>query len=104
MTRILVAASLLVLSSITYAQEPHIHGQNVPDWYDPSCCNQRDCKPVLDRDVEITVDGAGTAIIRYTPTGNVFYQSQWRRSQDERYHACISRSLGSLCFYIRTGV
>lgn len=90
-------------------QQEHQHGGDIPDWYDPACCSQRDCKPVDDNDVEFGQDPVtGTGWVRYKPTGNVFYQYQFRRSQDERFHVCInpaaSGNNGSLCFYDRAGV
>ena len=103
-----------LLSSVCYAQPPHVHGGTIPDWYDPSCCSQRDCKPVEDKDIEFTTDALGGAVARYKPTGHRFYQRQFKTSQDERYHVCIDPnntddgmdgdgSTGSLCFYDRSG-
>lgn len=92
---------LLMVSAI--AEEPHIHGDNVPDWYDPSCCNQRDCRPVKDDEIEFGEIG-GQPIIRHKPTGAVFQRSQFRQSQDERYHVCINVVSGApLCVYLRAG-
>lgn len=82
----------------------HEHGKNsLPDWYDPSCCNLADCRPVAaDSDIEFDTLPGGGIIARYKPTGNIFQQSQFKRSQDERYHICILNG-ASLCFYDRTG-
>lgn len=95
---------LLAVASISWADDPHIHGLTVPDWYDPACCSQRDCTPVLDSNIEFLFDATGTAVARYIPTGNTFPKPQWRLSQDERYHVCISlHDDRSLCFYVRAG-
>lgn len=97
-----VSIAIVLSFKVAFGQE-HEHGQDgLPDWYDPICCNVRDCKPVLDKDVQFGIDVNGTAIITYLPTGNVFYQNQWKQSQDERMHACIFNN-ASLCFYIRAG-
>lgn len=95
--------ALFVCLSMSAAAQEHNHGKHaIPDWYDSACCNQRDCKPVADGDVEFAdMDGP---IVRYKPTGNVFHRSQFRRSQDERYHVCINPAGTSLCFYDRAGM
>lgn len=82
------------------AQE-HQHGVDAVDWYDPACCNQRDCRPVKDEDIEFDQVG-GDLVARYKPTGNIFHRSQFRKSQDERYHVCIYNGT-SFCFYDRAG-
>lgn len=103
-------AAMACLAMPAYAQE-HEHGGNLPDWYDPSCCNQRDCKPVKDEDIEFGTNEFGN-YARYKPTGHTFYRNQFKLSQDERYHVCINQNAvetmggtaGALCFYDRTGV
>lgn len=98
--------AFLCLAQSASAQE-HDHGQgSLPDWYDPGCCNRRDCKPVADEDVEFGVNEHGN-FARYKPNGHVFYRDQFKPSQDERYHVCINRNAagnnGALCFYDRPG-
>jgi len=89
---------LLILAQL------HIHGENgLPDWYDPSCCNIQDCRPAKDEDITFDVLPGGGIIARFKPTGNIFLQSQFKKSQDERYHVCILNGT-SLCFYDRTGI
>ena len=88
-----IASLALIIAcypSHVLAEEPHIHGQNVPDWYDPACCSQRDCQPVEDSTIEFGMDTQGNAYARYKPTGNIFYRYQFKLSQDERYHVCIN--------------
>ena len=94
-------ALFLLFSGPAFAQE-HNHGQDgLPDWYDPACCDQRDCKPVKDEDVEFGVLPGGGRFARYKPTGHIFLQ--FKISQDERYHVCIWNET-ALCFYDRAGV
>ena len=94
---------MLLLRVAVFAEEhhEHQHGVNgIPDWYDPACCNRRDCRPVEDsNDIEPFLDG-GAPAIRYKPTGNVFVKAQFRKSQDERFHVCISATGYSYCVYI----
>ncbi len=86
------------------AQE-HDHGKgNIPNWYDPACCSQRDCKPVEDDDIEFYLLPGGGLAVRYKVTGNIFQRHQFKLSQDERYHVCIMPGGTSLCFYDRSGV
>ena len=106
----LIASLALIIAacvSPALAEEPHIHGQTVPDWYDPACCSQRDCQPVEDSTIEFGMDTQGNAYARYKPTGNIFYRYQFKLSQDERYHVCINPAAadnaGALCFYDRSG-
>lgn len=99
--RIAMILAMALLASHAAAQE-HDHSQ--VDWYDPLCCSNRDCKPVDDADIEFDMIG-GVSVIRYKPTGAIFYQPQWKTSQDERYHVCLNVANGNaLCVYIRAGV
>lgn len=109
-----ILSTIAALYSIpVLAQEPHVHGGEIPDWYDPACCSKRDCKPVDDTDIEFGSDQLGNTYARYKPTGHIFHKNQFRLSQDERYHVCInpnatydddSGTTGALCFYDRSGV
>ena len=100
----LIASLALIIAacaSLASAQAPHIHGGEIPDWYDPACCNQRDCRPVDDSSIEFdTLNGA--PVVRYKPTGDIFTRERWKTSQDERYHVCIWNGT-PLCVYIRSG-
>lgn len=100
-TAMILTTAMLCLPAS--AQE-HDHGvDGLPDWYDPSCCNQRDCKPVPDDEIEFSTLPGGGLVARHKPTGNIFLHYQFKPSQDERYHICIWNGT-SLCFYDRTGV
>lgn len=99
-----ILMGLGIFAGFARAQE-HEHGQDgLPDWYDPSCCNKRDCKPVNDSDI-VFEQFEGQPVARYVPTGNRFQRNQFRQSQDERYHVCIQPGFdgASLCFYDRPG-
>lgn len=103
MIKYLLAFLLLIIPA--KADDPHSHGANVPDWYDPSCCSNNDCMPVEDKDIEFKLDELGNTVVIYKPTNNVFYKNQFKVSQDERYHVCINPyTKQSLCFYDRGGV
>lgn len=98
-----IALIIAAFASPVMGQE-HEHGVGgLPDWYDPSCCNRSDCRPVPDADIEFSILPGGGLVARHKPTGNIFNQNQFKRSQDERYHVCIYNGT-SLCFYDRTGV
>lgn len=79
----------LAIASSAQAQTPapHEHGVTVPDWYDPDCCNLKDCRPVPEEDIEFAIMG-GEPVVIHKPTGLWFPKSKWRPSQDERYHVC----------------
>lgn len=95
-----VLAAVVSLASAE-AQE-HQHGvDGIPDWYDVSCCNQRDCRPVPDSEIEFSQMN-GQIVARHKPTGSVFTRDRFKTSQDERYHVCIYNGQ-PLCFYDRTG-
>lgn len=107
--KLIASLALIVFySSLVLAQQPHVHGQNAVDWYDPSCCSNKDCHPVEnDSDIEFGTDTNGNTYARYKPTNNIFYRHQFKPSQDERYHVCINAAAadnaGALCFYDRSG-
>jgi len=105
----LALAFALLLSAPAFAQTPHVHGSTVPDWYDPGCCNNSDCRPVKDEDVEYGEDKNGDPIVRFYRNGRsdenrviTYTKNQFRTSQDERLHACWVADTG-WCFYIRGG-
>lgn len=79
---------LLALCSYAIADDPnHQHGINVPDWYDASCCNLQDCRPVPDSEIDFSMEMDGPAVV-HKPTGIKFDRQKWRNSKDERYHVC----------------
>ncbi len=123
MQKFWIALILLTMSScghLATAQEEHVHGVNVPDWYDPACCNLRDCRPIpVDpadeqpvafvapeskaynpEDDETWIVPAGPA---YRWHGLVFLKWQFRVSQDERFHVCVQNTT-TYCIYLPFGV
>ncbi len=103
MTRYILIAGFLVVGAWAHAQTAqHQHGVNVPDWYDPSCCNNRDCFPV-ENVADIEAMRLGDApVFKYRPTGNFFGRDKFKKSQDERYHVCIGVGGQSYCIYLPT--
>ena len=104
---LLVGIAIIFLSVICFAQEhQHEHGVNVPDWYDPACCNRRDCFPIEQKDEKDLEFGQfGTEpVIKYLPTGSVFTKDKFRKSKDERFHVCLYRGedgrYTNYCIYI----
>lgn len=102
MTRYILIAGCLVLGAWAHAQNaPHEHGKDgLPDWYDPSCCNLQDCRPVENqRDIQPMIL-LHEPVLRYKPTGSVFPKRLWKVSKDERYHVCIYSDGTPICIYI----
>lgn len=99
---IIVLGLLMFTVSKSAAEEPHVHGQNVPDWYDPDCCNYNDCRPTADENIEFIVQN-GQVVARHKPSGSIFTRDRFRVSKDERYHVCISPTGIPYCFYDRVG-
>ena len=82
---------------------PHVHGGNVPDWYELTCCNRRDCSPVENsNDIEASLED-GKPVFIHKPTGIIFHRQHLRASQDERFHVCIYYNR-PICIYIPGGV
>lgn len=75
----------------------------VHSWYDPECCSDTDCRPVVASDVAETGNSEWT----YLPTGNKFTGHQIKPSRDGRFHVCIGNKphdMGkSYCIYILQG-
>lgn len=104
-----VAAALLyavMYAALSNAQE-HEHGANgLPDWYEAACCNQQDCRPVPDSEIEFGTNPQGEAVVRHIPTSLEFTKDRWKVSQDERYHVCYrgNNRFTGFCVYLRSGV
>ncbi len=108
MKHLILSLCLSLLPSISYAQ-PHEHGVGgLPDWYDPACCSQQDCRPLAEDELPAffrSPDGEVWAEWK----GMKFTQKQFKPSQDERYHVCFIPDDGEgyanpLCLYIPSGV
>lgn len=93
------------------ATSPHSHGVDVPDWYDPDCCNTQDCRPVPDEEIAFGVNEFGEAVVIHLPTKLAFPKFNanktllWRTSKDERYHVCFRGTtvFTGFCVYLRAG-
>lgn len=101
----------LLLAATAFAQE-HQHGVNdLPGWYSLECCNLQDCRPVPDNEIEFGFGANGQPVVFHKPTGAEFIQSEWKVSQDERYHVCTrvvnpgteNEYLAQYCVYLRAG-
>lgn len=97
---------------------PHEHGVTAVEWYDPECCNTKDCRPVPYDEVE----DLGLGQWLHKPTGIVFKDevlddgeggefNRVRESQDGRFHVCFTGPhamtptwVGYCIYVIRTGV
>lgn len=95
-----IAVALIVLL-VVLARATFAHS-----WYDPWCCNERDCAPIPFRAVEAGPDGW---IVTLEPGDHPIVQSRvvhvvpyadMRPSQDGDFHACILHDKGAMrCFY-----
>jgi hypothetical protein len=73
---------------VARGEEEHVHGGDIPDWYDAKCCGNRDCKPVPAGTVENKEDGLhvkGHGVLSYTDP-----RLNW--SRDQRDHICESNT------------
>lgn len=63
------------------------------DWYDNTCCSDKDCRPIEDNEVKESPQGW------LTPMGWVGYgDRRVKDSRDGRYHICATQRL--ICFYV----
>lgn len=75
----MIKRSLVILALLTSTSPTSAH-----DWYEFSCCGNRDCKPVPDDTVTETKDGVlikGFGLVSET-------DPRLRWSQDDRDHIC----------------
>lgn len=110
LTGIFVMTIICISINYAFSQPLHTHGTDVPDWYDPQCCNQQDCRPVPQEDVDYVLTPEGPGVL-YKPTGYIFLSKygKVKASQDERYHVCLRYDdnqvpLAHYCAYIPGGV
>jgi uncharacterized membrane protein YhdT len=107
-----ILALVLAFYSYRAAAQEHEHGtKGIPDWYDTDCCNKQDCRPVLDQDVNFGIDELNNPIVIYKDLGHSlnYEKARWRKSKDERYHACFRPNVPSMiytlyCIYLPTSV
>ena len=96
------ALLLLIWIGAAHGQNPyapHVHGGNVPDWYDAACCSNQDCHPVDNPDdvEEGSKDGKTTYL--YKPDKALFLDYMIKPSRDSRIHVCL-RWGNPICIYI----
>lgn len=80
-------------------------------WYDPYCCNARDCAPIPSSAVEITDDGYRVTLhagqhpmVTQTVTHMVPFDEALD-SQDGAFHACLYPTQNVMrCFYRPPGL
>lgn len=101
---VFVIAIVFAVYAFVAKAETHDHGINVPDWYDNDCCNNNDCRPVENNEVDFFSDKFAQPIAIYTHGDiiRVYDKSRWRKSKDERYHACFRGEI-VYCIYIPIG-
>lgn len=97
----LMMSLLLAVYSYRNAKaDEHIHGVTVPDWYDLDCCSKSDCHPVETKEVDFSIDKFAQPVATYKTL--TYDKSRWRKSKDERYHACFRGDI-VYCIYIPIG-
>lgn len=104
--KIILSMILAAFTSVALAVGDHYHGGNVPDWYDPACCNLQDCRPVADTDIDFGLEN-GKPVVIYKPLGITFDRARWRISKDERFHVCFrphGNTYTRYCVYLPQGV
>ena len=94
-----------VIAAITFALcmsapvQAHDHKDDdgsVIAWYDPDCCNMKDCAPV----VTITPVPGGLLMTRKDGLSSVVEPHDVRRpSKDMRWHICINSAKKRICVY-----
>lgn len=79
------------------------------DWYDPGCCDDKDCQMIkpdtvtfTDEGIVVTLSPADHFMVRETKTWVVKYDAPYRLrdSQDNDWHACVlPNSQTLMCLY-----
>jgi hypothetical protein len=77
------------------------------EWYDPYCCDHRDCKPIPEEQTpRITREGFVLHDGHFIPKGS----PSIRLSQDQRFHRCDGHMFGGpvqgsfvRCLYVPSG-
>ena len=86
---------LLVCVASLIVSPAHTHVHTSPDgstvrWYPHECCNDRDCRPV------VQVRSAPNGLWMTTDNGETVLvgpQDERRRSLDTRWHVCLAKDL-----------
>jgi hypothetical protein len=73
----MLAYTMLVLMIIVLASTARAHS-----WYEPECCDTRDCEALLPEQVKVTPEGY------VTPDGELIRFDEARVSADKDFHWC----------------
>lgn len=103
-------ACILLLSAPAGANDDvpkglgHPQGIDAPHWYDPLCCNKKDCEPLPYSAVKMVPDGYH---VRYRASLGLLVDvivpwNKARRSKDGQNHGCAS-PVRFFCFYASAG-
>lgn len=102
----LLVVLVIVLFLLAFAS---MSRTNAHDWYDPYCCNNNDCAPVEQSNLEFSTgpDGEPTLTVT-TKAGKVtglMKDISIRPSKDEQYHVCIIvyHGVEIRCLYVPAG-
>jgi hypothetical protein len=87
--RLLIFLSLLIL-----ARNAQAHS-----WYDIDCCDTRDCRPAEAGEVTVVPDGFD---VRVGTQFRHFARTEFRQSQDARFHICVTPAT-IRCLYVPGG-
>ena len=68
-------------------------------WYDTDCCDTRDCRPAEAAEVTVVPDGFD---VRVGKQFRHFGRTEFRQSQDARFHVCVSPAT-TRCPYVPGG-
>lgn len=68
-------------------------------WYDKDCCDERDCRPATPEEVQVVPNGF---TVRYKGMVRNFSRTEFRPSQDGRYHICVTPVI-IRCLYVPGG-
>jgi hypothetical protein len=107
---LLIALALLCLVPIFAIADEipkglgHPRGIPAPHWYEPACCNQKDCEPLPFNAVTMVNQGYR---VRYRGSLGFLVDvlvpwEKARPSQDGQHHGCASQ-VRFFCFYAATG-
>jgi hypothetical protein len=87
---ILLAVTLALLAIWAHPARGH-------EWYDPWCCNEKDCGPIESKYVHETAEGWDIAP---SEGGGFVPRGKERQSPDGGYHICRFPAQEIRCFYV----
>jgi hypothetical protein len=86
------------------------------EWYDPACCSEKDCAPIVAESVVVddsgdyivTIEAGAHPLVELTQTWH-WPRLETRASRDSSWHGCVSSMRNAagqqrlLCLYAPTG-